>query len=68
MKDKIQAFFNKITPALDKFSTNKYLQTIMGAMMATLGPVILGSIAVLLSIFTGKLKIAPLTVHGGYKM
>lgn len=61
MKDKIQAFFNKITPALDKFSTNKYLQTIMGAMMATLGPVILGSIAVLLSIFTGKLKIAPLT-------
>jgi len=32
MKDKIQAFFNKITPALDKFSTNKYLQTIMGAM------------------------------------
>lgn len=60
MRAKIQAFFDRITPTLDKISTNKYLQTIMGAMMATLGPVILGSIAVLLSIFTQKLKITAL--------
>ncbi|PMD69808.1 PTS sugar transporter subunit IIC [Companilactobacillus nuruki] len=60
MKHKLQAFFARITPTLDKISTNKYLQTIMGAMMATLGPVILGSIAVLLSIFTQKLKITAL--------
>ncbi|WP_334352665.1 PTS sugar transporter subunit IIC [Companilactobacillus sp. HBUAS56257] len=61
MKDKIQGFFEKITPTLEKISANKYLQTIMAAMMATLGPIILGSVAILVNLATSKLKIVALT-------
>ncbi|MBP2097574.1 PTS sugar transporter subunit IIC [Enterococcus rivorum] len=48
MKEKITAFFNKVSPWFDKLGTNPYLQTISGAMMSTLGPVFIGSISVLL--------------------
>lgn len=48
MKEKITAFFDRISPWFDKMGNNPYLQTISGAMMSTLGPVFIGSIAVLL--------------------
>lgn len=56
MKEKAQSFFSRISPALDKVGNNKYLQTIMGAMMATLGPIILGSFATLLGVFAASQK------------
>lgn len=56
MKEKIQHFFTKISPYLDKIGANKYLQAIMGAMMATLGPIILGSFATLLGVFAASQK------------
>ena len=40
-------FFAKISPVIAKIGENKYLQTISGTMMATLGPIMVGSIAVL---------------------
>ncbi|BDH83729.1 PTS sugar transporter subunit IIC [Lactococcus lactis] len=48
MKEKITAFFNRVSPWFDKMGNNPYLQTISGAMMSTLGPVFIGSISVLL--------------------
>ncbi|WP_270330018.1 PTS sugar transporter subunit IIC [Lapidilactobacillus dextrinicus] len=57
MKNAVQHFFNKISPTLDKIGTNKYLQTIMGAMMATLGPIILGSFATLIGVWAGNAKL-----------
>lgn len=56
MKNSIQKFFTKISPTLDKVGTNKYLQTITAAMMATLGPIILGSFATLLGVWAGNEK------------
>lgn len=58
---KLQAFFDKITPYLNKISANKYLLTIMDSMMATLGPIILGSMAVLLLVF--PIKVVPDTME-----
>lgn len=56
MKEKIKAFFGGISPILDKIGTNKYLQSIMGAMMAILGPIILGSFATLIGVWAGNEK------------
>jgi len=56
MKNKMSGFFEKISPVLDKIGTNKYLQTITGAMMATFGPVILGSFATLLAVLAASQK------------
>lgn len=65
MKDKVQNFFAKITPTLDKIGSNKYLQTIMAAMMATLGPIILGSFATLLGVWAGNEKWAKVAAIAG---
>lgn len=54
MKDKITTFFQKLQPAFDKVGNNKYLQSIMGAMMATLGPMIIGSFATLIAVYATK--------------
>ena len=51
MKEKLTVFFNKLAPVFAKLGANKYLQTISAAMMGTLGPIIVGSIAVLLIVF-----------------
>lgn len=50
MKEKITGFFDKISPWFDKMGNNPYLQTISVAMMSTLGPVFIGSIAILLTV------------------
>lgn len=50
MKEKITAFFDKLSPWFDKMGTNPYLQAISGAMMSTLGPAFIGSISVLLMV------------------
>ncbi|HJE98387.1 MAG TPA: PTS transporter subunit EIIC [Ligilactobacillus acidipiscis] len=54
MKNKMTNFFNKITPTLNRIGENKYLQTIMAAMLEILGPIILGSFAVLGSVYAGR--------------
>jgi PTS system cellobiose-specific IIC component len=51
MQTKLTAFFGKISPVINKIGENKYLQTISTTMMGTLGPVMVGSIAVLLMTF-----------------
>lgn len=48
MKEKITNFFDKVNPWFDKLGRNPYLQAISNAMMATLGPVFIGSICVLI--------------------
>lgn len=48
---KIEQFFEKITPSIEKISANKYLKAISGGMMATLPITIIGSIAVLCMVF-----------------
>lgn len=50
MKEKITNFFDKVNPWFDKLGRNPYLQAISNAMMATLGPVFIGSISVLISV------------------
>ncbi len=54
MKEKMQSFFNKLSPIFGKIGANPYLQAIMGAMMATLGPMILGSFATLIGVYAGQ--------------
>lgn len=49
-------FFDKVSPFFDKMGTNPYLQAISGAMMSTLGPVFIGSVAVLLVVFMNMSK------------
>lgn len=51
MKEKITSFFEKVDPFFRKMGTNPYLQAVSGAMMATLGPTFIGSIAVLIIVF-----------------
>lgn len=51
LKNKITAFFRRINPVINKIGENKYLQTISTTMMATLGPIMVGSVAVLLLAF-----------------
>lgn len=53
MKEKIVNFFDKINPFFDKMGRNPYLQAVSGAMMATLGPVFIGSMSVLLIVLMG---------------
>ncbi|MFW8053800.1 PTS sugar transporter subunit IIC [Vagococcus fluvialis] len=48
MKEKITNFFDKVNPWFDKLGRNAYLQAVSNAMMATLGPVFIGSISVLI--------------------
>lgn len=50
MKEKFTSFFDKLSPMFDKLGANPYLKTISIAMMATLGPLLIGSIFVLLSV------------------
>ena len=50
MKQKAMDFFDKISPIFDKIGANPYLQAVSGAMMATLGPVFIGSMSVLISV------------------
>lgn len=47
MKEKIVNYFDKINPWFDKLGQNPYLQAVSGAMMATLGPVFIGSLSIL---------------------
>lgn len=54
MKDKLNLFFKKIEPYFEKLNQNKYLQAVTGAMMATLGPMILGSFATLFGVYAGR--------------
>lgn len=51
MKQKLTDFFQKLSPIFTKLGTNNYLQAISASMMATLGVIIVGSIAVLLMVF-----------------
>lgn len=51
MQEKATAFFGRISPSINKIGENKYLQTISTTMMGTLGPVMVGSVAVLLMTF-----------------
>jgi len=61
---KMQSFFEKLTPTLNRIGNNRYLLTIMESMMATLGPIILGSLAVLLLVFPIKAVPEALTAWG----
>ncbi|WEV37417.1 PTS transporter subunit EIIC [Lactobacillus sp. ESL0677] len=61
MKEKMTKFFDKITPFLNKVGANKYLQTIMAAMLEILGPIILGSFAVLGSVWSAKYHLTGVT-------
>lgn len=50
MKERITALFDRLSPWFDKLGNNAYLQAISGAMMSTLGPIFIGSIAILLGV------------------
>lgn len=54
MKEKLTLFFEKIEPVFNKISSNVYLQAISESMMATLGPIFVGSIAILLVVLPGQ--------------
>ena len=60
MKEKMTKFFQRMQPWFDRVGNNKYLQAVMGAMMATLGPMILGSIATMIAGYAIKWKILQL--------
>lgn len=66
MKDKITTFFQKLQPGFDKIGNNKYLQSIMGAMMATLGPMIIGSFATLIAVYATKWRMMELAKIMGF--
>ncbi|MGL9727168.1 PTS sugar transporter subunit IIC [Enterococcus sp. DIV0756] len=53
MKEKITNLFDKLNPWFDKLGANPYLQAISGAMMATLGPLFIGSMSVLIVVLMG---------------
>ena len=53
MKEKITNLFNKMNPWFDKLGANPYLQAVSGAMMATLGPLFIGSMSVLIVVLMG---------------
>lgn len=50
MKEKITGFFGKIAPYINKINSNPYLQSISGAMMGTIGIMLIGSISVLMRV------------------
>lgn len=64
---KMQSFFDRLSPTLNKIGSNRYLLTIMESMMATLGPIILGSLAVLLLVFPVKAVPKALTAWGSHQ-
>lgn len=51
MKEKFTEIFNKLNPIFTKLGQNIYLQTISESMMSTLGPIFIGSMALLLIVF-----------------
>lgn len=53
MKEKITNLFNKMNPWFEKLGANPYLQAVSGAMMATLGPLFIGSMSVLIVVLMG---------------
>lgn len=53
MKEKTTNLFDKLNPWFDKLGANPYLQAISGAMMATLGPLFIGSMSVLIVVLMG---------------
>jgi PTS system cellobiose-specific IIC component len=53
VKEKITNLFNKMNPWFDKLGANPYLQAVSGAMMATLGPLFIGSMSVLIVVLMG---------------
>lgn len=55
MKDKILGSFEKMSPFFDKLGNNPYLKAVSGAMMGTLGPILIGSVAVLLLVLPQSL-------------
>jgi PTS system cellobiose-specific IIC component len=50
MKEKLELLFEKMTPIINKISTNKFLQGLSGGMMATLPITVVGSFALLLAV------------------
>ncbi|MBW9212105.1 MULTISPECIES: PTS sugar transporter subunit IIC [Terrabacteria group] len=50
-KDKVMEFFGKVGEIFGKVGQNVYLKTISNTMMGTLGPVMVGSVAVLFAAF-----------------
>ena len=48
MKEKFESFFEKISPMINKISTNRFLKGLSGGMMATLPITVVGSFALLL--------------------
>lgn len=57
MKEKLELLFEKMTPIINKISTNKFLQGLSGGMMATLPITVVGSFALLLAV----VPMAPIT-------
>lgn len=51
IQNSMTSFFARISPTISRLGENKYLQTISGTMMSTLGPIMVGSIAVLMLAF-----------------
>lgn len=51
IQNSMTSFFSRISPVVGRIGENKYLQTISGTMMSTLGPIMVGSVAVLLLAF-----------------
>lgn len=66
MKDKMTSFFQKMQPWFDRVGNNKYLQSISGAMMATLGPMIIGSFATLIAVYSSRWHILQLAKIMGF--
>ncbi|ANU45158.1 PTS sugar transporter [Enterocloster clostridioformis] len=56
MKEKAMDFFEKINPYLTKVGNSPYLQAISGAMMGTLGVLLIGSIAVVLLVLPSSVS------------
>ena len=50
MKEKLELLFEKMTPIINKISTNKFLQGLSGGMMATLPITVVGTFALLLAV------------------
>lgn len=59
-------FFQRMQPWFDRVGNNKYLQAVMGAMMATLGPMIIGSFATLIAVYASKWKMLQLAKIMGF--
>ncbi|MBR3357936.1 MAG: PTS sugar transporter subunit IIC [Solobacterium sp.] len=51
VQDKMTSFFDKLAPTINKLGNNIYLRSISNTMMGTIGPLMVGSIAVLFLAF-----------------